>query len=171
MKLVLTFTILGKPQPAGSKKGIPYRVGQRCRCSVVDANDAAQGWKDTVATMARVAMRQAGLELIVGFPIGVQFDFTLKRPAKHYRTGRNSHLLRDDAPEYPTSVPDALKLSRAVEDGMTGSVYGDDAAIIDEILTKRYGDNEGVEISIFVIPRTAAEAEAWKNGARMPFQF
>jgi len=64
----------------------------------------------------------------------------LKRPKGHYRTGRNSHLLRDSAPLYPAGVPDLDKLCRAVLDGLTmGGAWKDDSQVINLHAVKKYG--------------------------------
>lgn len=170
MKLVLKFEVLGKPEPAGSKKGIPYAVAGHCRCNVIDDNDKAQDWKDSVGVMAKAAMKRDGIDMVDGFPVAVHFAFVVTRPKGDHRRGRNAGRLRDGAPIYPIKIPDVLKLARAVEDGMTGIVYRDDAQIVDEVLTKRYGKHPGVEISIYVLPRTVEDQNQWQT-MRMPFRF
>ena len=65
--------------------------------------------------------------------------FFFARPRSHYRTGRNAHLLRDDAPIAPTSAPDLSKLIRSTEDalGDAGAIVND-ARIVDHNARKRY---------------------------------
>ena len=59
-------------------------------------------------------------------PICVDVEFYFRRPKKHFRTGKFSQLLRDDAPKRHAVKPDADKLLRAILDGITGVVIVDD---------------------------------------------
>jgi crossover junction endodeoxyribonuclease RusA len=64
-------------------------------------------------------------------PVAVHVKFVMPRPKHHYRTGRNAHLLRDSAPEYPTGKPDLDKLCRALLDSLTAAgVVKDDAQVV-----------------------------------------
>ncbi|MFZ1730810.1 MAG: RusA family crossover junction endodeoxyribonuclease [Bacteroidota bacterium] len=65
--------------------------------------------------------------------------FLLPRPKSHFRSGRNAHLLRETAPRFPTSKPDADKLSRAVLEALTGVAYKDDAQVIDNDVAVGHG--------------------------------
>jgi Holliday junction resolvase RusA-like endonuclease len=128
----IQFTVLGKPEPAGSKKAVP--LGQQGRWGVVDDNPKAKAWKKAVGLSAFVAM--AKRPVFEGGVI-VEMEFVLARPKGHWNTdwtlsaqGRRKLL--------HTTRPDALKLARAVEDGMTGYVYLDDGQIVKEIIRKRY---------------------------------
>lgn len=86
----------------------------------------------------------AGKALMRG-PLDAHFVFYLRRPKGHFNA---KGLLRSTAAPFPTSRPDALKLSRLVEDSLSGLVYADDAQIVTELLVKRYGEPERVEIHI-----------------------
>jgi Holliday junction resolvase RusA-like endonuclease len=128
------FTVLGKPQPAGSKKGFKHPITGRV--IITDDNSKAGPWKQQVgwAAAGQVAELWTGaLELTVVFHIA--------RPKGHYRSGKNAHLLRDSAPRYPVVKPDATKLLRAVEDALTGVLWRDDAQIVDQHVWKRYVDD------------------------------
>ena len=58
--------------------------------------------------------------------------FTFVRPKSHYRTGRNAHLLRDDAPTRPATIPDLSKLARSTEDALKDAgVIRDDSLIVE----------------------------------------
>ena len=107
----------------------------------MDANPKAKGWKTLVAQAAGEAM--AGRELLRG-PLAVSLRFYVRRPKAHYSARGD---VKPSAPPYPTGKPDVLKLARGVEDAMSGVLYGDDAQIVHEILTKDYGP-ERVEIAV-----------------------
>ena len=149
----IRFTVLGKAEPAGSKKAfaIRNRSGQIVTRSngspviaVTDDNRKSRGWKNDVAAAARAEYRG---ELLRG-PIKLTLVFYRPRPKGHYRTGRNAGQLKPDAPKYPTTKPDVLKLARGVEDACTNVVWFDDAQIVVESLEKRFGEPSRVEVCI-----------------------
>jgi len=88
-----------------------------------------------------------------GVTLRVVFGF--QRPKSHYRTGRNAHLLRDAAPEYPSSKPDIDKCLRAVGDAVTqAGVWEDDARVVCVTAMKTYcqpGEDAFTEIEIELI--------------------
>lgn len=133
----VSFTVYGGAKPAGSKKHVGKGI-------IVDANPQSRGWKKTVAQVAGKAMEEAQLPLFRG-PIEASFVFYRRRPKSHFR---KDGTVKPSAPIYPMPKPDVLKLARAVEDGLIGVVYDDDAQIVTEHLDKRYGEPERVEITI-----------------------
>lgn len=140
------FTVYGKAEPAGSKRGFAYkRKGGGTGVAISDANPKSRGWKNAVAAAAFEAFGKR--ELLRG-PLAVSFVFFQTRPRSHYRTGHNHQVLKASAPKYPTGRPDVLKLSRAVEDALTGIVWHDDSQIVNEKLFKRYADQACVEIYV-----------------------
>lgn len=137
------FTVVGKPEPAGSKKAF-MRPGARFPV-VVDDNAKSKPWKKTVATTALGAMM--GRTLLTG-PLALSLDFVVLRPKGHFGTGRNADVVKDSAPPWPVVKPDVLKLARAVEDALTGVVWVDDAQIVAEALTKSFGSRHGVRVVV-----------------------
>lgn len=84
----------------------------------------------------REAIRSTAAEMMLGRPpvdgpVILDAVFTFPRPASHYRTGRNAHLLRPSAPRFPAGRPDLSHLVRAVEDSLTAMAFVDDARIVD----------------------------------------
>lgn len=142
MRAPLSFFIAGNPKPAGSKRG--FYIPSLKRVVITDANPNSRDWKTDVK---HEAQRNYSGELLE-FPINLRLTFTQLRPKSHYRTGANAHLLRDSAPKRPTSKPDVLKLARGVEDALTGIVWKDDAQIVDEYLSKRFGTQPGCHVEI-----------------------
>jgi len=150
----VVFFVAGKPEPAGSKNAFPLKnryTGQwlhdasgRPIVNVVDDNPKSKDWKKTVAARAR--------EVFHAFPttdpLVVWLTFFVVRPLGHMGTGRNAGMIKDSAPQYPDVKPDVLKLSRAVEDALTGIVWVDDAQIIEEHIRKKYNVTPGVEVRV-----------------------
>lgn len=140
----IQFTVEGKPAPAGSKRG--FVRGKHA--VIVDANPNAGVWKQQVAQAAREAY---GGELLTG-PLLVEMAFRMVRPKSHYGTGKVSAVrVKPTAPVHPTGKPDVLKLTRAVEDALTGVIYRDDSQIVSEQIAKCYGSTAGVTVTVTAI--------------------
>jgi Holliday junction resolvase RusA-like endonuclease len=89
----------------------------------------------------------SGAELLHG-PLHLSLVFCLARPKGHFGSGRNADVVKPSAPRYPTVKPDATKLTRAVEDAMTGIVWRDDAQVVDQYVTKVYDEPERVVVTV-----------------------
>jgi Holliday junction resolvase RusA-like endonuclease len=133
-------SVLGHPKPAGSKRA--FLVGKPDgpkRAVITDmAGVAGRDWR--VAVQHAIARVYHGPPLTG--PLELACDFTVPRPRGH--AGRRG--LRPSAPGYPTTRPDLTKLLRAVEDAATGLLWWDDAQIVTQTVTKRYGTRPGVTI-------------------------
>jgi Holliday junction resolvase RusA-like endonuclease len=103
-----------------------------------------------VSERAAAAMAEAGYVLFDG-PLGLAVTFTRAAAAGALRSGRNAGVVKDSAPGVPVVKPDATKLLRAVEDAMTGTVYRDDAQVVEQFVSKRYGDSEGVKVTVWTL--------------------
>lgn len=137
--------VLGDPAPAGSK--IPFRKGNGA-LGVRDACKASRPWKTKIQNAATMLVGPHNEAAKLSGPLCLELVFYKTRPKSHFGTGKNSKLLKQSAPEYPITRPDALKLARAVEDALTGLFYHDDAQIVDEKISKRFGDQACVEIHV-----------------------
>lgn len=140
----VTFTVIGHPMPGGSKKGFVHPHTKRV---VIVEDSRNKPWRAAVAAAGLQARAEWGVELS-DQPLHVEFTFYRARPLSHYGTGRNADTLKTNAPAHPTTRPDVLKLARAAEDSLTGVLYEDDAQIVTEILHKRWGTPERVDITI-----------------------
>lgn len=125
-----SFEVFGLPKPAGSKRAF-VRGG---RAIVTDDCRGSREWKNQVADAVG---RQHDGPLLDG-PLELQVEFWLPRPKSHFGSGRNADQVRPSAPTHPAVKPDLLKLTRAVEDALTGVLWRDDALIVSERLAKRY---------------------------------
>jgi Holliday junction resolvase RusA-like endonuclease len=137
------FTVLGKPQPAGSKSA--YLNPKTGKINVSDSNKKSRPWKQQVAGAAADQVE----EVWTG-PLALTVAFYVARPKGHYRTGRNADLLRDSAPVWPTTKPDTTKLLRAVEDALIGVLYRDDAQVVRQVVTKHYVDDTPERCEVMV---------------------
>jgi hypothetical protein len=145
----LDFWVPGKPQTAGSKVTITKGKGgvPLAKPVIVDSGDrgAKRDWRTDLRGKGEDAVFAAppGIWPWDG-PLEVEFVFVRARPKAHYGTGKNAALLKDSAPIWPATTPDALKLARAAEDALTGIVWVDDARIVVERLEKSFSDRAGL---------------------------
>ena len=142
----LSFTVLGKAAPAGSKRA--FKHPSTGRVMVVDANRNAAPWKQQVAGTARDYYDGPLLD----GPLRLAVTFFSPRPKSHYGQGRNRNTVKPAAPDYPTGRPDCTKLLRGVEDALTGVVWKDDAQIVAQHAFKLYGEPERTLIRIQTMP-------------------
>lgn len=153
----ITLTIFGTPQPAGSKRGFAFRrANGSTGVAISDANPKSRDWKEQVASAARVVY--AG-DLLEG-PLSVAFRFYRPRPKGHFgKRGLNAH---GSATPFPIGRPDVLKLSRGVEDALTGVVWRDDAQIVHETIVKSWGEPARCEVTIETLTGDATEASVFQ---------
>lgn len=142
---IVSFTVYGKPQPAGSKRGF-YAGG---RVIVTDANANSRPWKALVSDAALKEIGGRG-PLYRG-PLSLSLMFYMPRPKGHF--GRRGLL--PSAPEHPAVKPDVTKLIRAVEDAMTGIVWKDDTQVVIQQAQKQYGEPARCEVIVHPLTKGA----------------
>lgn len=123
--------VYGEPAPQGSKKLVRGRL--------IETSKKLPAWRKAVTDAAAYdrSMRkdQAPLE----GPLETTIAFFIKRPRKHYRTGRYADQLREDAPLFCAETPDKDKLERAINDALTiAGIWHDDAQVVRSHTTKLY---------------------------------
>ena len=130
----IEFFAPGEPKSQGSKNQFG---GESCK--------QLPAWRSLVSLMAKQAMKG---ENPTDLPVTVSASFCFSRPKSHYRTGKKSGILRDDAPYKKAGKPDLDKLQRAIFDAMTGIVYKDDSQIWCVDADKTYSDEPGVSVIV-----------------------
>ncbi len=135
-------TVMGKPSPAGSKRGWAIKKGgvYTGKVAMQDACKKGKPHRKVVQDAARKAYN--GKPLLT--PLKMDITFFVQRPKNH----SGKHGLKPSAPEFPTTRPDCLKLARHAEDSLTGIIYKDDSKIVTEIIRKRYASEYRTEITI-----------------------
>lgn len=161
------FFVPGVPAPQGSKRA--YANRRTGRVQLVEMSKRVKPWRAAVAATAQAeGVRVPGA-------VYVYLGLFLPRPRSHYRTGQNAHLLRDDAPRWPTShaVGDLDKLIRSTLDGLTaGGVLDDDADVVKVYAEKFYapeGTDPGADVVVCALDgdvRAAHEALGSLIGGR-----
>ncbi len=143
----LSFDILGLPASQGSKRA--FRNPHTGRVALVESSKRLPPWREAVKHAAVEALD--GAEAFGRRPVRLWLTFYFPRPQSHFRTGANCHLLRDAAPIYPATRPDAGKCARAVEDALTDAgIYSDDSQIVDLLASKRYADHRAPGVTVTV---------------------
>lgn len=102
-------------------------------------HEAVRTWREDVKLAALRALEEnprweRDYRAVVGHMV-----FTLARPQSHFRTGKFSHLLRDNAPRLHSVKPDLDKLLRSTGDALTtAGVYTDDCRLAQIYAIKLY---------------------------------
>ena len=113
----------------------------------------ADEWKRAIAEEAET-LRADSFEATD--PLCVDLDFTMSRPRKHFRTGRYAHLLKEGAPIWHLTKPDADNLAKSSVDAcVDAGLLSDDRSIAVLRVTKRYagpGESTGCGFSIVSLP-------------------
>lgn len=137
---MIEFFVPGVPQPGGSKRG--FYIPKTGRVVVVEDAKNNAPWRALVVLMARGVIEADPLSPCpLRGSVLMNIVFVMPRPKSHYRTGKNSALLREDAPKYHTNKPDLTKLVRSTEDALSDAgVWGDDTQVAQMIVEKRYTD-------------------------------
>jgi Holliday junction resolvase RusA-like endonuclease len=76
-------------------------------------------------------------------PIKCVLHFFCKRPKNHFKSGKNSHLLKDTSPKYNTNNKDLDNMVKFVLDALNDKLYTDDSLIIEINCSKHYTENDG----------------------------
>jgi Holliday junction resolvase RusA-like endonuclease len=82
-------------------------------------------------------------------PIKCILNFYCKRPKSHYKTGKNSHLLKDTSPKYNTNNKDLDNMVKFILDALNGKLYVDDCQIVEISCRKLYSNGNGYIYVLF----------------------
>ena len=130
------FIVYGQPIPKGSMRAINHKATGKAIAMAAN-RDKLKPWEARVSLAAREAWKGEPLH----GPMQVSLRFQLARPAFHYGPGRNRDVLKKSAPTCPIIKKNGIdKLVRAVLDGLTGVVFGDDGQVVILDSSKYYGD-------------------------------
>ena len=124
MRNRLTVVAYGIPGPQGSKRHVGRGV-------MVESSKKVKPWREDVRQATIAAMAEHPEWSPDSRHLVMHATFTLARPTSHYRTGRFSHLLRENAPAAPDVKPDLDKLLRSTCDALTSAgAYADDSRVV-----------------------------------------
>ncbi len=106
--------------------------------------------KDAKESFASILQREAP-EKPIEAPIMLELYFYMARPKNHFKSGKNSDMLKDSAPEYHTGRPDLDNLTKFVQDSLNKIYYRDDSLICVLSAKKIYSDRPRTEITITIL--------------------
>jgi Holliday junction resolvase RusA-like endonuclease len=158
-RLFVRFVVPGVAQPRGSKT-----IGRKCDGSsfIRDDNPESKRWMSTVSKAAKAAMSEHN-KRPTGKPVLLMLTVYRTRPKGHFGTGRNASQVKASAPAYPATKPDTTKLVRGIEDALNEIVWTDDAIVVEQRTSKRWGAVPRVEIAVYELPMTVAELGQQSN--------
>lgn len=148
---MISFTVYGHPEPQGSTKAFIPKGWSRA--VITSDNKKLKPWRQQLSASAEAALSENGGELLAK-PAGVRLAvcFYFEKPASVPR----SRVL-------PSVKPDIDKLTRALMDALTGTIFEDDAQVTDIVVAKRYGIPERAEIQIEIVQTTVYKPEIAKE--------
>lgn len=159
----LVITVHGTPAPQGSKRHVGNGV-------MIESSKKVKPWREAVkwAVLNQSDVCHCGSLIsehgptenhsavpiwgppLTG-PVHVSVTFRFARPKSHFRTGANSHMLRDNAPVFPSGRPDLDKVLRSTMDALgEAGVFKDDAQVVLIGAGKVYADRHPVGAVISV---------------------
>lgn len=143
----VTFWVSGVPISKGSKTGFAIKTkAGKYRAVLVEDRKASLGpWMRAIKRAAEHSL--IGMDWKLDGPMHVGLRFFMARPARHFGKRAGSPYLRDDAPKYHETKPDADKLARACLDALSGVAFMDDMQVYSLTATKDYGE-PGCTVSI-----------------------
>ncbi len=132
---MISFTVIGKPEPQGSTRAFVPKGWKRA--IITSANKNLKPWRQDVADMAILAMKEANQSLVVRpGAVRVTARFYFDRPKSQKKA------------QFKTTAADVDKLVRSLFDSMSGVCYEDDAQVVECIVNKRYGQPARAEIAV-----------------------
>lgn len=146
---LLTITVQGTPAPQGSKSARAIYRGRgeqrqfTGKVAMHESSKKVEPWRQAVKAAALDAASLipdwTPLDELVEISVIFYFD----RPAYHFGTGRNAHLLKPGAPDFVGVYPDLDKLLRSTLDGLgsktgAGVIRNDSQVVRFTEVDKRY---------------------------------
>ena len=137
---MIKLSILGEPK--AQKRHRHVRMGNFVRQYDPSASDKGD--------FLSIVQYNAPKEPFCGaLAVAIRFYFT--RPKSHFKTGKNSHVMKDTAPLWHTSKPDVDNMAKFLMDSLNKIYWKDDSYIADCCITKQYDDKPRTEIDITLL--------------------
>lgn len=151
----ISFTVVGTPRTAGSKSIGRTRTGG---AFIRGAGKYEKQWRSQVTDAARES--HANRPLIYG-PVALHLAFYFARPKSHLSLRKGEPVgVRPSAPTRHTQKPDCTKMTRALEDALTGVIWQDDSQVIVQTVSKHWanvGDPSRAEVRVCTLTTESAE--------------
>ncbi len=138
---MISFTVYGEPKAL--KRHRTVRCGQFNREYDPSAPDKSD-------FLAKCQAHRPALPLTGALYLSVIATFG--RPKNHFGTGKNAGRLKENAPNYHTSRPDADNIYKFCADALNGVFFRDDNQIAHAEVLKLYGNTPNVALTILELP-------------------
>jgi len=96
-------------------------------------------------------------------PLKINLEFYFPRPKSHYRSGKFSELLKQNAPNVHTSMPDVDNLSKFILDAMNGVFYLDDRQVVELNSHKEYTSKNSKGFTMVMIEEYIGKSEHYSK--------
>ena len=100
------------------------------------------------AAITYLTEHEGSLYLIEDKPIAITCIFHIKRPKSHYGTGKNTGILKKNAPYFCFIKPDIDNYEKFIYDCLNQVAWKDDKLIAESHARKVYSENPRTEIII-----------------------
>jgi Holliday junction resolvase RusA-like endonuclease len=91
--------------------------------------------------------RWQGMDIIAG-PVELIIWFCVSRPKSHYRTGKNTQMVKASSPKHPVTRFDIDNYLKFIFDCMNGIVFKDDCQVVAVTAKKEYTESPRTVIHI-----------------------
>ena len=138
----IKFEVPGNPKAL--KRHRTVNIKTKTGKSFVTQYDPSKGTKNDFLALAAANRPDEPFDC----PLIVEMIFNFDRPKSHFRTGKFSNELKDNAPIYHTSAPDCDNLAKFVCDALNGIFWKDDRVISKLVVSKFYTSTPKTQITI-----------------------
>lgn len=151
----ITLTVLGNPN--AQKRHKTFKMG--AKNINIQGHDISVGGRNVntdpsagaKADFLAIVQKEAPSSPLLG-PLKLSVHCFFPRPTSHYRSGKNSHILKDDHPEWHISRPDTDNCLKFVMDSLNGVFWKDDSQICSTEASKKYDDSSPRTVIIISRP-------------------
>jgi Holliday junction resolvase RusA-like endonuclease len=137
MSRTFRFVVIGDPKGQPRPRAFARKVSINTYVARVYEAGTAEAWKSAIALSAR----ESGLDgvMMTGW-VTFQMSCFFARPKAHFRSGKNSHLLKFACEETrKVSKPDLDNLLKAATDCLTTlGAWKDDSQIVHAVVSKEW---------------------------------
>lgn len=138
----ITFFVRGEPKAQPRPRAFARNFGGKWQARVYDAK-TSENWKSLIAVAAAGLFKKP-----IEGPVSLSLIFFMPRPKSHRRANGE---LKESAPVWHLSKPDADNLEKAVMDALTQiGAWRDDSQVCSKSTRKYYASVESVGCSISV---------------------
>lgn len=135
---LISLTILGEPK--SQKRHRTVRMGGFNR----EYDPSATDKKDFLSIVQNNAPEKP-----FDCPLRLIVNLYFTRPKSHYKSGKNSHIIKDNAPIWHTGRPDWDNCGKFVSDALNKIYWRDDSILCEVGIRKRYSENPRIEIKLY----------------------